>query len=54
VGKLDWIKKLLEIDEMQLTATCGADAALYLTYLKYCAILFGISNIILIFIQHYL
>lgn len=44
IGKFDWLKKLWHIDEMQIRQTCGTDVALYLTYLRYCAILFGISK----------
>ena len=44
--KYDWLRKLYKTDDLEIQRTCGTDAALYLVYLKYSAILFFFSKII--------
>jgi hypothetical protein len=45
-GFLDWVKLINEIDDAKLLKITGADAALYLMWLKYCAKFFGVISII--------
>ena len=44
-SKYDWMKRLYGTDDLEIQKTCGTDAALYLIFLRYSAILFFISNI---------
>ena len=43
---VSWLKQVWRISEKDLRAQCGTEVTLYLAYLRYCAILFGISKII--------
>lgn len=43
-GKYEWLKRLFWMEDTEVKMICGSDATLYLIYLKYCAILFGISK----------
>ena len=45
-GFLDWVKLINEIDDAKLLKITGADAALYLMWLKYCAKFFGVISVI--------
>jgi len=45
-GLFDWVRLIGEIDDAKLLKITGADAALYLMWLKYCAKFFGIISIL--------
>ena len=42
----EWAQKLWEINDEEMTQTCGKDIVLYLIYMKYCAILFAIRKLL--------
>jgi hypothetical protein len=44
ISKYDWLIKLFWMEDSEVKMICGSDATLYLIYLKYCAILCGISK----------
>jgi len=48
-GLFDWVRLIGEIDDTKLLKITGADSALYLMWLKYCAKFFAVISIINIF-----
>ena len=52
---IDWYKLITSIDDQKLQKICGTDTALYLIWLRYATVFFGVislMNIVLVIVYY--